>query len=173
MMMHAAVRDQMGPVHILVNNAAVVETTMFANPEADDTISEMVNTNLLGQIWVRTSMVLLLLCYLLFRIGMYLLLDNSRLCVHTFNFCFSWPASYEKLFIQNVEETLLFARKIKSWMEHKYYLSFCLLNIKACGNYARSLFNLVTVFTGNQGNTSIDVGKEQWPYRYNIIVDVI
>lgn len=52
MTMHAAVRDQMGPVDILVNNAAVVETTLFANPEADDTISEIVNTNLLGQIWV-------------------------------------------------------------------------------------------------------------------------
>lgn len=52
MMMHAAVRDQMGPVDILVNNAAVVETTLFTNPEADDVISEIVNTNLLGQIWV-------------------------------------------------------------------------------------------------------------------------
>uniref|UniRef100_A0A2S2NYL1 17-beta-hydroxysteroid dehydrogenase 13 n=1 Tax=Schizaphis graminum TaxID=13262 RepID=A0A2S2NYL1_SCHGA len=52
MMMHAAVRDQMGPVDILVNNAAVIETTLFVNPEADDTISEIVNTNLLGQIWV-------------------------------------------------------------------------------------------------------------------------
>ncbi|XP_050053544.1 17-beta-hydroxysteroid dehydrogenase 13-like [Aphis gossypii] len=52
MMMHAAVRDQMGPVDILVNNAAVVETTLFTNPEADDTISEIVNTNLLGTIWV-------------------------------------------------------------------------------------------------------------------------
>jgi len=63
MMMHAAVRDQMGPVDILVNNAAVVETTLFANPEADDTISEIVNTNLLGQIWVRASVVLLLLLH--------------------------------------------------------------------------------------------------------------
>jgi len=33
--------------------------------------------------------------------------------------------------------------------------------------------NLGTVFTGNQGNTSIDVGKEQWPYRNNVIGDVI
>uniref|UniRef100_A0A2H8TEE9 17-beta-hydroxysteroid dehydrogenase 13 n=2 Tax=Melanaphis sacchari TaxID=742174 RepID=A0A2H8TEE9_9HEMI len=52
MMMHAAVRDQMGPVDILVNNCAVIETTLFANPEADDTISDIFNTNLLGQIWV-------------------------------------------------------------------------------------------------------------------------
>ncbi|XP_060842310.1 17-beta-hydroxysteroid dehydrogenase 13-like [Rhopalosiphum padi] len=52
MMMHAAVRDQMGPVDILVNNSAVIETTLSVNPEADDTISEIVNTNLLGQIWV-------------------------------------------------------------------------------------------------------------------------
>jgi len=54
MMMHAAVREQMGPVDILVNNAAVVETTLFANPDADDTITEIFNTNLLGQIWVST-----------------------------------------------------------------------------------------------------------------------
>jgi len=57
MMMHAAVKDQMGPVDILVNNSAVVETTSFANPEADDTISKIVNTNLLGTIWVRTSII--------------------------------------------------------------------------------------------------------------------
>jgi len=57
MMMHAAVRDQMGPVDILVNNSAVIETTLSVNPEADDTISEIVNTNLLGQIWVRTSII--------------------------------------------------------------------------------------------------------------------
>jgi len=53
--MHAAVRDRMGPVDVLVNNAAVIETTLFANPEADDVITETVNTNLLGQIWVRAS----------------------------------------------------------------------------------------------------------------------
>lgn len=50
--MHEAVKRQMGPVDILVNNAAVVETTSFVNPQADDVIPEMVNTNLLGQIWV-------------------------------------------------------------------------------------------------------------------------
>lgn len=57
MMMHTAVRDRMGPVDILVNNAAVVDTTLFADPDADDTISEIVNTNLLGQIWVRTCII--------------------------------------------------------------------------------------------------------------------
>lgn len=51
--MHEAVKRQMGPVDILVNNAAVVETTSFVNPKADDVIPEIVNTNLLGQIWVR------------------------------------------------------------------------------------------------------------------------
>jgi len=33
--------------------------------------------------------------------------------------------------------------------------------------------DLGTVFTGNQGNSSIDVGKEQWPYRNDIIDDAI
>lgn len=50
--MHEAVRRRMGPVDILVNNAAVLETTLFANPESDDVISEIINTNVLGQIWV-------------------------------------------------------------------------------------------------------------------------
>jgi hypothetical protein len=35
----------------------VIETTLSVDPEADDTISEIVNTNLLGQIWVRTSII--------------------------------------------------------------------------------------------------------------------
>lgn len=50
--MHAAVRDQMGPVDILVNNAALIESTLFVDPEADPVIRDVINTNLLGQIWV-------------------------------------------------------------------------------------------------------------------------
>ncbi|KAF0764077.1 short-chain dehydrogenase/reductase family 16C member 6-like, partial [Aphis craccivora] len=55
MMMHAAVRDQMGPVDILVNNSAVVETTLFANPEADETISEIVIREILPSMLERNS----------------------------------------------------------------------------------------------------------------------
>lgn len=51
--MHAAVRRQMGPVDMLVNNAALVEPTIFVDPTADDTIMDLLHTNLLGQIWVR------------------------------------------------------------------------------------------------------------------------
>lgn len=51
--MHAAVRRRMGPVDVLVNNAAVVQrSTLFADPAADDAVAETVNTNLLGQIRV-------------------------------------------------------------------------------------------------------------------------
>lgn len=51
--MHGAVRRQMGPVDVLVNNAALVETIVFVDAAADDTIVDMLHTNLLGQIWVR------------------------------------------------------------------------------------------------------------------------
>ncbi|XP_025409491.1 17-beta-hydroxysteroid dehydrogenase 13-like [Sipha flava] len=50
--MHAAVGRLMGPVDVLVNNAGVVKNTLFADPEVDDVITDIVNTNLLGQIWV-------------------------------------------------------------------------------------------------------------------------
>lgn len=50
--MHAAVRAQMGPVDILVNNAALIESTMFVDPDADRVIRDVIDTNLLGQIWV-------------------------------------------------------------------------------------------------------------------------
>lgn len=52
--MHAAVRRRMGPVDMLVNNAAVVQrSTLFADPAADDEVADTVNTNLLGQIRVK------------------------------------------------------------------------------------------------------------------------
>lgn len=50
--MHEAVRREMGPVDVLVNNAGVIENTLFADPDADDAVKETVDTNLLGQIWV-------------------------------------------------------------------------------------------------------------------------
>lgn len=52
--MHADVRRRMGPVDVLVNNAAVVQrSTLFADPAADDAVAETINTNLLGQIRVK------------------------------------------------------------------------------------------------------------------------
>lgn len=51
---HAAVRADLGPVDILVNNAGVVMAHMYVNPESDKLIRDLIDVNLLGQIWVRT-----------------------------------------------------------------------------------------------------------------------
>lgn len=50
--MHAAVRKQFGPVDILVNNAGIVLAHMYVNPESDQLIQDLIDVNLLGQIWV-------------------------------------------------------------------------------------------------------------------------
>ncbi|VVC24549.1 NAD(P)-binding domain,Short-chain dehydrogenase/reductase SDR [Cinara cedri] len=50
--MHTAVRTELGPVDILVNNAGLVSAHMFVNPESEQLIEDLVNVNLLGQIWM-------------------------------------------------------------------------------------------------------------------------
>lgn len=50
--MHAAVRKEFGPVDILVNNAGIVLAHMYVNPESDQLIKDLIDVNLLGQIWV-------------------------------------------------------------------------------------------------------------------------
>lgn len=49
---HAAVTSGLGPVDILVNNAGLVTAHMYVNPESDRLVEDLVNVNLLGQIWV-------------------------------------------------------------------------------------------------------------------------
>lgn len=50
--MHEAIRRELGPVDILVNNAGVVMSHMYVNPESDQIINDLINVNILGQIWV-------------------------------------------------------------------------------------------------------------------------
>lgn len=50
---HAAARHHVGPVDVLVNNAGVIGKTLLADPDAEDAVTQIVHTNLLGQIWVR------------------------------------------------------------------------------------------------------------------------
>lgn len=49
---HAAVTSALGPVDILVNNAGLVSAHMYVNPESERLVRDLVNVNLLGQIWV-------------------------------------------------------------------------------------------------------------------------
>lgn len=57
--MHAAVRNDLGPVDIVVNNAGIVLAHMYVNPESDQLIEDMIDVNLLGQIWVSTGVVMI------------------------------------------------------------------------------------------------------------------
>lgn len=50
--MHATVVKELGPVDIVVNNAGIVLAHMYVNPESDQLIENLINVNLLGQIWV-------------------------------------------------------------------------------------------------------------------------
>lgn len=50
--MHAMVVKELGPVDIVVNNAGIVLAHMYVNPESDQLIEDLINVNLLGQIWV-------------------------------------------------------------------------------------------------------------------------
>lgn len=50
--MHEAVKNDLGPVDILVNNAAVVRTNIYVNSKTDELVREIIDVNVLGQFWV-------------------------------------------------------------------------------------------------------------------------
>lgn len=51
-LMHEAVKNDLGNVDILVNNACVVKESIYVNSQTDDLVKEIINVNLLGQFWV-------------------------------------------------------------------------------------------------------------------------
>jgi len=51
-LMHEAVIKDLGPVDILVNNAAIVRPNIYVNPETDEIVKQIINVNILGQFWV-------------------------------------------------------------------------------------------------------------------------
>lgn len=51
-LMHENVKNELGPVDILVNNAAVVQGNIYVNPKSDELVRNIINVNLLGQFWV-------------------------------------------------------------------------------------------------------------------------
>ncbi|XP_015374636.1 PREDICTED: 17-beta-hydroxysteroid dehydrogenase 13-like [Diuraphis noxia] len=54
--MHATVIKELGPVDIVVNNAGIVLAHMYVNPESDQLIEDLINVNLLGQIWINREL---------------------------------------------------------------------------------------------------------------------
>jgi len=50
--MHEAVKDDLGPIDILVNNAAVVKPNIYVNSKTDEIVRETIDVNILGQFWV-------------------------------------------------------------------------------------------------------------------------
>lgn len=51
-LMHEAVKNDLGNVDILINNAGVVKESIYVNSQTDDLVKEIINVNLLGQFWV-------------------------------------------------------------------------------------------------------------------------
>lgn len=54
--MHETVVKELGPVDIVVNNAGIVLAHMYVNPESDQLIEDLINVNLLGQIWINREL---------------------------------------------------------------------------------------------------------------------
>uniref|UniRef100_A0A2S2QKU1 Short-chain dehydrogenase/reductase family 16C member 6 n=1 Tax=Sipha flava TaxID=143950 RepID=A0A2S2QKU1_9HEMI len=50
--MHGVVKDALGSVDVLINNAAVVLSNIYVNRESDDLVKDIVNVNLLAQFWM-------------------------------------------------------------------------------------------------------------------------
>lgn len=50
--LHAAVRADLGPVDILINNAGIVWGHLYIDPTKDQFIMDQVNVNLMSHIWV-------------------------------------------------------------------------------------------------------------------------
>jgi 3-oxoacyl-[acyl-carrier protein] reductase len=57
--MHGVVKDALGSVDVLINNAAVVLSNIYVNRESDDLVKDIVNVNLLAQFWVRRKPLLI------------------------------------------------------------------------------------------------------------------
>lgn len=49
---HAQVREDLGPVDILINNAAIALGHWYLSPSKDQLITDLINVNLVGQFWV-------------------------------------------------------------------------------------------------------------------------
>lgn len=49
---HAQVKEHLGPVDILINNAGIVWGHSYFNPSKDQLITDIINVNLMGQFWV-------------------------------------------------------------------------------------------------------------------------
>ncbi|CAH1715693.1 unnamed protein product [Aphis gossypii] len=54
--MHETVMKELGPVDIVVNNAGIVLAHMYVNPESDQLIEDLINVNILGQIWINREL---------------------------------------------------------------------------------------------------------------------
>lgn len=50
--MHAQVKEDLGPVDIVINNAGIVWDHSYFNPSKDQFITNLINVNLMGQFWV-------------------------------------------------------------------------------------------------------------------------
>lgn len=50
--LHAQVKEDLGPVDILINNAGIVWGHLYIDPEKDQFITDQINVNLMAHIWV-------------------------------------------------------------------------------------------------------------------------
>lgn len=50
--LHSKVRNDLGPVDILINNAGIVWGHLYVDPSKDQFIIDQINVNLMGQIWM-------------------------------------------------------------------------------------------------------------------------
>jgi len=50
--LHDKVKNDLGPVDILINNAGIVWGHLYVDPSKDQFIIDQINVNLMGQIWV-------------------------------------------------------------------------------------------------------------------------
>jgi len=53
--LHALVKEDLGPVDILINNAGIVWGHLYIDPQKDQFITDLINVNLMGHIWVSST----------------------------------------------------------------------------------------------------------------------